>query len=164
MGTSDAAREVLVAELLGDLNTLYRAVQALKPVLAAASGDLVAQCTSLRQDSAQLQDRLDALVLHTQRGAVTHLVAKANEVTVQACADIRRSMNASADEAWRGAPARRLELLASQLQTAVTATAGAPGSRQSRALLVTALGACLLGCAAGFVVGALTVAALLHLV
>jgi hypothetical protein len=152
---------VLVAELLGDLNTLFRAVEALKPELARARDDLAVQCDRLRGDSAQLRERVEALVTQTQRGALTHLVAKTNELTAQACADIRRSMDEAAVQAWNSAATRRLELLASQLQSALQSaqtTASARRVARPGALLGTALLAGLVG----FVVGALVAAALVH--
>ncbi len=76
----NSRKEVLIAELLGEMDALLTRVATVAPVLDAASVRLAQSAQGLATSADRYRQTTQAIVDHSQKSAVMHIVRRTNEV------------------------------------------------------------------------------------
>lgn len=76
----NSRKEVLIAELLGEMDALLTRVATVAPALDAASARLTESAQGLATSADRYRQITQAIVDHSQKSAVMHIVRRTNEV------------------------------------------------------------------------------------
>jgi maltooligosyltrehalose synthase len=118
------AREVLVAELLGEVDALLKRVEAFTPQIDAAHGRLAGSAGEMVSAIERYRVTIAALTEQAQASAVKHVVRRANEVCETSLAAHTEAMRAAARTAFDGETAARARQLTKTLDDAIARAQG----------------------------------------
>ena len=116
------ARNVLVAELLGEVDTLVKRVEKLAPELDAAHARLTAVSVETNAGIEKYRQQLTALSEAAQKSAVNHIIRRTNEVCEGSLAAHTDAMRIAAKEAFAAETGPRIDVLAKSLESALQRT------------------------------------------
>ena len=116
------ARAVLVAELLGEVDTLLKRVERLAPELEAAHARLTAVSLETNAGIEKYRQQVSALSEAAQKSAVNHVIRRTNEVCEGSLAAHTDAMRIAAKEAFATATGPQIEALTKSLESALQRT------------------------------------------
>jgi hypothetical protein len=119
-----SAREVLVAELLGEVDSLLKRVEAFTPQIDAAHGRLAGSAGEMIAAVERYRVTIAALTEQAQASAVKHVVRRTNEVCEQSLAAHTQAMKEAARSAFDGETAARVRQLTTTLDDAIERAQG----------------------------------------
>lgn len=126
----NSRKEVLIAELLGEMDALLTRVAAVAPLLDKASVRLTESAQALATSADRYRDSTQAIVDHSQKSAVLHIVRRTNEVAQVSLDEQTTAMKTAARAAFDNEATSQLRNATSQLH-ALTVTLGKTLNRAS---------------------------------
>ena len=118
------AREVLVAELLGEVDALLKRVEAFTPQIDAAHGRLAGSAGEMVSAIERYRVTIAALTEQAQASAVKHVVRRTNEVCEASLTAHTEAMKDAARTAFDGETAARVCQLTKALDGAIERAQG----------------------------------------
>ena len=116
------ARSILVAELLGEVDTLLKRVEKFAPELDAAHARLGAAASEMSSGVEKYRQQITALSEAAQKSAVNHIIRRTNEVCEGSLAAHTDAMRIAAKEAFAAETGPRIDTLAKALENALQRT------------------------------------------
>ena len=116
------ARSILVAELLGEVDTLLKRVEKFAPELDAAHARLGAAASEMSGGVEKYRQQITALSEAAQKSAVNHIIRRTNEVCESSLAAHTDAMRIAAKEAFAAETVPRIDTLAKALENALQRT------------------------------------------
>ncbi len=119
MNGANSRKDVLIAEMLGEIDTLLRQVENLGPVIASMSAQLIssANCSKAAVEDYQVKTR--AVADQAQISAVNHIIRRTNEVAKNSLEEQIQAMKAAASTLFDKEAASRLRELSAMLNAAL---------------------------------------------
>jgi hypothetical protein len=118
MGRPSDAREVLIAEALGDFATLLARIDAVKPTLEKSCSDLNLTADRLLDNIEPFQKRIVEMAFDTQNRANTHIAEQANRVMRKTAVEQIAAMQESARRIFKDEVIPPLRQVAGELRQA----------------------------------------------
>ena len=113
------ARNVLVAELLGEVDTLLKRVEKFAPELDAAHAKLTVASAEMISGIEKYRLQVTALTDAAQKSAVNHIIRRTNEVCEGSLAAHTDAMRIAATQAFAAETGPRIEALITGLDGAL---------------------------------------------
>ncbi|MEK8034223.1 hypothetical protein AACH06_25635 [Ideonella sp. DXS29W] len=139
------AREVLIAELLGEFDPLIQRVEGLQAQMTTAQAGLLASAAEVLASVETHRKSVQSLTEHAQRSAVNHIIERTNVVCEGKLAELTTAMHRAARTAFDAELGRRVDHLTSALKTREPAPPPVTPWRQRAAMVAAMLGSALCG-------------------
>jgi hypothetical protein len=112
-------KEVLIAELLGEMDALLTRVDAVAPTIDAASARLLQSSQGLTASTDRYRHATQAIVERSQTSAVMHIVRRTNEVAQASLEEQTTAMHSAARALFQNEAAGHLHDLSAVLSAAL---------------------------------------------
>ncbi len=119
MNGLNSRKEILIAELLGEVDTLLTEVGKLVPAIASVSAQLISSANGTKAAVEDYQVKTRAVANQAQISAVDHIIRRTNEVALKSLEEQTQAMKEAARTLFDKEVASRLRELSAVLNAAL---------------------------------------------